>query len=185
MAHDRLLADLTVGVMGSGTDPHEELSAGVGRLLAELEVNLLTGGGRGVMEAVSRSYLSARRGRGISIGVIPCEEGDPARPKRGYPNAFVELPIYTHLPFSGDRGQDPLSRNHINILTCAAIVVLPGTAGTAAEAALALRYERPTVIHAPGASLASHFPRELPRAADTAEVRRFPLKYLRDVRADR
>ncbi len=40
-------------------------------------------------------------------------------------------------------GQEPVSRNHINVLSSAAIIVLPGGSGTASEAKLALRYEKP------------------------------------------
>jgi uncharacterized protein (TIGR00725 family) len=119
-----VLASQTVGVMGSGDECHEFLARGLGQLLARHEVNLLTGGG-GVMEAVSRAFIEARRGTGICIGIIPCNEADPCAPKPGYPNRFVELPIYTHLPYSGDRGKERLSRNHINVLSCDAIVALP------------------------------------------------------------
>jgi len=65
------LSATTIGVLGSGVDAHEPLADEVGRLLADLEVNLLTGGGHGVMTAVSRAYVGARRGRGICIGIIP------------------------------------------------------------------------------------------------------------------
>src|SRR5215813_14985964 len=111
-------AQHTVGVMGSGTDEHEELARATGELLADLGVNLLTGGGRGVMTSVSRAFTSSPRRTGICIGIIPCEsESDRATPKAGYPNAFVELPIYTHLPYSGELGTHDLSRNHINVLS--------------------------------------------------------------------
>ena len=133
-----VLSEETVGVMGSGTDEYERLAEGVGELLAQLGVNLLTGGGRGVMRSVSRAFTQAERKGGICIGVIPCfSERERGRPKDGYPNEFVELAIYTHLPHSGERGQDDLSRNHINILSCSAIVALPGGPGTASEVTLA------------------------------------------------
>jgi hypothetical protein len=50
-----ILAEQTVGVLGSGTDEHDELASPVGELLAELGVNLLTGGedGKGVKSALS------------------------------------------------------------------------------------------------------------------------------------
>src|SRR5712692_4506936 len=66
------LADRTVGVIGSGIDEHDDLARPVGRLLATLGVNLLTGGGQGVMNAVSRAFTQSRRSRGICIGIIPC-----------------------------------------------------------------------------------------------------------------
>src|SRR5687768_1062191 len=117
-----VLSEATVGVIGSGTDEYEALAGGVGELLAHLGVNVLTGGGRGVMRSVSRAFTQAQRQRGICIGVIPCfSERERGRPKDGYPNEFIELPIYTHLPHSGERGMEDLSRNHINVLSCAAI----------------------------------------------------------------
>src|SRR5262245_44511108 len=103
------LARQTVGVMGSGTSEHDDLAREVGALLATLGVNLLTGGGPGVMRAVGRAYLQHRRGDGMSIGILPCaSERDRATARRGYPNEFVELAIRTHLPFSGPEGTHDL-----------------------------------------------------------------------------
>ena len=61
------LADSTIGVIGSGTEGHDEVASEVGVLLAGLGVNLLTGGGQGVMASVSRAFTQSPRGRGISI----------------------------------------------------------------------------------------------------------------------
>jgi uncharacterized protein (TIGR00725 family) len=164
--------------MGSGVDAHEALAADVGKLLAELEVNLLTGGGGGVMKAVSRAFVRARRGRGVCIGVIPCRELGAALPPDGYPNEFVELAIRTHLPYSGERGEDPLSRNHINVLSCAAVVALPGHAGTVSEVSLALRYRKPVILYAPQRDLSANFPAAVDRATSVDEVRRFVTAHL-------
>ena len=122
------LAEVTIGVMGSGKDEHCDLAEPLGSLLAELGVNLLTGAGGGVMTSVSRAFVqSPQRRVGICIGIVPCRsEGDRASPRDGYPNEFVELPIMTHLPLSGPHGCEDLSRNHINILSSAGIIALPG-----------------------------------------------------------
>src|SRR5262245_38230393 len=163
-------AKQTVGVIGSGTVEHEECARAVGELLADLGVNLLTGGGRGVMTAVSRAFTRRPRTRGICIGIIPCEsETDRARPKAGYPNEFVELSIHTHLPYSGTEGTHDLSRNHINVLSCAAIVALPGEAGTASEIELAIRYGKPLIAYSPNPALVEHF-HWLVRRAATIDV---------------
>jgi len=63
---------IVVAVIGSGqtADPH---SADVGRLIATLGYDLLTGGGRGVMEAVSRAFFETSPRRGIVIGIVPAE----------------------------------------------------------------------------------------------------------------
>jgi uncharacterized protein (TIGR00725 family) len=164
--------------MGSGRNPHESLACDIGQLLADLKVNLLTGGGAGVMEAVSRAFVQARRGPGVCIGVIPCSEGDPATPRDGYPNEFIELPIFTHLPYSGERGQESLSRNHINVLSCAAIVALPGSAGTVAEVSLAVRYRKPVIAYLAADSNENDFPKAIQRAATVDDVRHFLLQCL-------
>ena len=159
------IAARTVGVIGSGTEEHDELAREVGRLLASLGVNLLTGGGRGVMTAVSRAFTQAPRRKGICIGIIPCRsEAERTIPKEGYPNEFVELPIYTHLPYSGERGRDDLSRNHIIILSCCAIVALPGGKGTSSERSLARDYGRPII--------------SCSRAGNIPEVERFLLRII-------
>ncbi|MCH7990809.1 MAG: molybdenum cofactor carrier protein, partial [Gemmatimonadetes bacterium] len=114
-----------VGVLGSASSFHEERASALGVGIAELGAHLLTGGGQGVMESVSRAFHRTPNRQGLVIGVIPC--GVVAgRPKDGYPNEWVELPIHTHLPLSGKRGTDPLSRNHINVLSPHAIVAVPG-----------------------------------------------------------
>jgi uncharacterized protein (TIGR00725 family) len=170
----RVLADATVGVMGSGTDEHDEIAREIGELLASLGVNLLTGGGDGVMTSVSRAYVRAKRARGICIGIIPCfSERERARPRNGYPNRYVELAIRTHLPHSGLQGKDDLSRNHINVLTSDAIIALPGEHGTASEVSLAADYRRPVIAYAPESRLIAHFDARVPRARTLHEVREF------------
>ena len=137
--------------MGSGSRPHLERASALGGWLAKCGVHLLTGGGGGVMAAVSRSFYDTPNRRGLVVGVVPCDEsleeskaGGP-NPKDGYPNQWVEIPILTHLPSSGERGMEPMSRNHINVLSSDVIVALPGDAGTLSEVRLALRYERPVI----------------------------------------
>lgn len=162
------LARWTVGVIGSGTHPHEALANDVGALLAKRGVNLLTGAGRGVMAAVSRAFTATPRREGICIGIVPSRaEATPTMPKDGYPNPFVELPIYTHLP-GGALGTDRSSRNHINVLSSDAIIALPGESGTESEVTLALAYARPLIAYAPDPRLVARFPEVVERAS-TAE----------------
>lgn len=176
-----VLADKTIAVIGSGVERHESLADAVGQLLARFEVNLLTGGGGGVMESVSRAFIGSRRGRGICIGIIPCSDWDTSIPRRGYPNEFVELPIYTHLPYSGDRGTEKLSRNHINVLSGDAIVALPGGAGTTSEVLLAVRYRKPIIVFSGEEGVVAHFPKDAPRAETLEDVARFLEHHLRRV----
>lgn len=174
MNRDPILSQWTVGVMGSGTLEHDRDARAIGALLARLEVNLLTGGGRGVMRAVSRAFIENRPGKGICIGVLPCaSETDRATPKEDYPNEFVELPIRTHLPRSGEEGLDDLSRNHINILSCDAIVALPGGAGTASELTLCARYAKPAIAYSADKDQLTNLPASIPRVDDINDVERF------------
>jgi predicted Rossmann-fold nucleotide-binding protein len=134
-----------VAVIGSGTTADADACRQVGRLIADLDCDLLTGAGGGSMEAAAGAFCERRDELGsaaLSIGIVPGEvSGDGAyATKPGYPNAWVELAIYTHLPLSGHAGTDPLSRNHINVLSADAIVALPGGPGTQAEIELAQRY---------------------------------------------
>ncbi len=173
------LAKRTVGVVGSGTEEHDDLAAEVGRLLASLGVNLLTGGGKGVMTSVSRAFTQAPRHAGICIGIIPClSERERATPQHGYPNQFVELPIYTHLPYSGKRGKDDLSRNHINILSCCAMIALPGSDGTASEISLAIDYARPIIVYANDPKQVENLPRSVTRTTHIDAVEQFIRQYL-------
>jgi uncharacterized protein (TIGR00725 family) len=173
------LAERTVSVIGSGTDEHDNLARQVGQLLATLGVNLLTGGGQGVMKAVSRAFTEAPRTTGICIGIIPCASiTDRVRPKQGYPNEFVELAIYTHLPYSGELGKHDLSRNHINVLSCSAIIALPGAAGTASEVSLALDYGKPTIAFAPHPDAISNWPSSIPKANSIEDLEQFLRSHL-------
>jgi uncharacterized protein (TIGR00725 family) len=180
------LANKTVGVMGSGRKLDtavKTLADQVGKLLAELKVNLLTGGGGGVMQAVSESFRTAQEANhqyeGIIIGILRPEGLDDRliAGLRGKKN-YSDLSIRTHLPFSGDKGTDTLSRNHINALTPDVIIALPGAGGTAGEVTLALRYGTPLIVFSPDRLAVSAFP-EHPDHADTIdEVRAFLLNYL-------
>ncbi len=137
-----------VGVFGSGSNPHLEQSNELGVWLASLNVHLLTGGGGGVMLAVSRAFAGARNRTGLVIGIIPGqvdESGNEYGLRDGYPNPWVDIPIFTHLPDSGAKGVLYSSRNHINVLSSDVMVVLPGQLGTAAETELAVRYNKPII----------------------------------------
>ena len=101
------------------------------------------------MASVSKAFHDTPNRRGLVIGILPCDESPPnpkeGCPQEGYPNQWVEIPVQTHLPLSGGRGTEPLSRNHINVLTADVIVALSGDAGTLSEVQLALKYERPVI----------------------------------------
>jgi len=171
-----------VGVMGSSVRAFEDLAAPLGRWLASIGVHLLTGGGVGTMEAVSRAFAEVQPRAGLVVGVLPADLPDGiAVPRAGYPNPFVELAIFTHLPLSGIAGTDPRSRNHINILSSDAVIVLPGNEGTESEMALAVRYQKPVVAFFGEHAVGWAPPAWVPIARTMAEVERF----VRDVLAGR
>lgn len=122
-----------IGVMGSGTEDFPELTQPLGALLAQMNVHLLTGGGGGTMTGVGKAFVEAADRRGMNIGIIPTEHNQP---KAGYPNAYVEIPIIT--PLGTFSGEDPaqISRNHANVMTADALIILPGAKGTINEATI-------------------------------------------------
>jgi uncharacterized protein (TIGR00725 family) len=127
-----------IAVIGSGdplSEAQKQFPREVGRWIAQAGFHLLTGGGSGVMEAVSEGFCSVPRA-GCSIGIVPA-----GRPRDRYPNRWVEIPILTHLKGANPRGPD--SRNHINILTAHAVVAFPGSGGTRAELELTLGRQVP------------------------------------------
>lgn len=140
--HQSGLKRAVVGVMGSAIEA-PPFAEPLGEALAREGWSLLTGGGQGVMEAVSRGFVqSGVADRGLCIGVLP-----EAREE----NPWVELAIRTPLGIFDPADPERLTRNHINVLSSDALIVLPGRTGTRNEAELSLRYGRPAVLLGPGA----------------------------------
>jgi predicted Rossmann-fold nucleotide-binding protein len=152
-----------VGLMASGDQSsakkHEGLAKQVGSTIAELGFHLLTGGGDGLMAVVGQAFLEKKRkllranrpaGNLISIlraKELPQLEKDEKRSwKANADNGLGEIVIRTHLPLSGKKGTDPLSRNHINALTADLVVILPGGSGTLSELQLAWEYGKNIMI---------------------------------------
>jgi uncharacterized protein (TIGR00725 family) len=171
-----------VGVMGSSTRAFEDLAVPLGRWLASAGVHLLTGGGVGTMEAVSRAFADVQPRAGLVVGVLPADLPDGiAVPRAGYPNPSVEIAIFTHLPLSGITGTDPRSRNHINILSSDVVIVLPGNEGTESEMTLAVRYGKPVIAFFGDHAVEWQPSQGVPVARTMAEVERF----VRDALAER
>jgi len=163
-----------VGVIGSGSDEHQERAAALGSWLAIQGVHLLTGAGQGVMAAVSKAFAETPGRKGLVLGIVPCRaEDSPQISKAGYPNDWVEVPIRTHLHLSGSKGDDLRSRNHIVVLTAAVLVVLPGGEGTASEVRLALRYNKPMVAYLNEPNEIPWLPDQVKRERDFSRVKAF------------
>ncbi|ADO72646.1 molybdenum cofactor carrier protein [Stigmatella aurantiaca] len=159
-----------IGVMGSGTQSYRERVVPLARWIAEHGYDLLTGAGSGVMQTAAEAFVAVVGRTGISIGIVPGRvTARGYRPRPGYPNPSIELPVFTHLPLSGSQGQAPESRNHLNVLSAQALVILPGGAGTLAEAQLAARYRRPAVLFGTAREFRS-FPGAFERMASLEEV---------------
>lgn len=145
-----------IGVMGSGIEAPDFADA-LGAAIARHGWHLLTGGGKGVMEAVSRGFASVPH-EGICLGVMPIERSE---------NPYVELAIRTPLGIYDPADPERLTRNSINVLTADVVVILPGRQGTRNEAELCVRHARPAFLLGPAEAFAG-FPPEIPRY-DTVE----------------
>jgi uncharacterized protein (TIGR00725 family) len=160
--------------MGSADDEHEDLAVPLGRWLAAFGVHLLNGGGAGVMRAVSRAFHEVSPRSGLVIGVLPGDTGSGLyRGRPGYPNAWIDIAIRTHLPLSGADGDSPASRNHLNVLTPAVVVALPGGPGTRSEVELAVRYRTPLIAWFGTHTVDWPLPGTVRRAGSLADVQRF------------
>jgi uncharacterized protein (TIGR00725 family) len=137
-------------VAGDGGNPHRDKSTVVGEWIAECGYHLLTGGGGGVMSAVTESFVESVGRLGIAIGVIPGAgtprgSGIEYKPKgSAYPNHFLDVAVFTHLLGEDPEGEH--SRNHINVLSADLVIGLPGGSGTHAEIQLAKKYGKPVIL---------------------------------------
>lgn len=162
-----------IGVMGSGTEAYDDLCGMVARLIYAKNCHLLTGGGMGCMESVSKAFVEckcASNEGGICIGVVPVG-------KEGYPNKYVELVIRS--PLGVYAGDDPtqISRNHINVMTSDIIIALPGSKGTKNEIDIASRMDKPLILFGPSERF-KDFPINLDRAENIQQVETFVDKHL-------
>jgi predicted Rossmann-fold nucleotide-binding protein len=148
---------MIVGGMASGknkplNDEERRLAREVGTSIANLGYHLLTGGGGGLMKAGGQAFLEkkrkllkAKRQAGNLISILRAKELPHKKDGKrtsgaNADNGLGEIVIRTHLPYSGKKASDPLSRNHINALTADLVVILPGGAGTLSELQLAFEY---------------------------------------------
>ena len=162
-----------IGVMGSSEKAWEELATPIGKLIADHDYRLLTGAGGGVMTAVAKAFCETPGRQGISLGIVPIfeyEGGFVAREE--YPNPYIELPIFVPLDKKVSGDKNPYSRNHVNVMTSNALVILPGDHGTRNEVSLAIQYKKPMILFGP-ASAFEKFPERPSHTEDIEEVREF------------
>jgi hypothetical protein len=119
-----------ISVIGSGAE-HEERAAEVGRLLAERDATVVTGGLGEVMAAASRGAKSAG---GTTIGILPDETRDRA-------NEWIDHVVVTGIGHA---------RNLAVVASGDAVIAVGGKYGTLAEIGFALTLGRPVVVLEPG-----------------------------------
>jgi len=124
------VAGLQIAVIGSGAE-HEERAEEVGRLLAEGDATVVTGGRGEVMAAASRG---AKAAGGTTIGILPDETRDSM-------NEWVDHVVVTGIGHA---------RNLAVVASGDAVIAVGGKYGTLAEIGFALTLGRPVVVLEPG-----------------------------------
>lgn len=169
---------VAIGVVGSHSEEWEEYSAPLGKMLAEEGFNLITGAGGGVMCSVSKAFAQVSERTGKVIGIVPTIDYSGEQLSREtYSNLFIDIPILVPLDKKAQNDTMPYSRNHVNIMSADAIVVLPGQHGTQNEVSLALMYEKPVILLGE-AELFNSFPEAPYRAQNINDVKEFLRKKL-------
>ena len=117
-----------VAVIGGAeaSEKHLKTAEQVGRLIAEKNAILVTGGMGGIMTAASKG---AKDANGLVIGVLPTLDKASANP-------YVDIPIATGLS---------QARNFIIARTCDCAIAIDGKYGTLSEIAYCLMYNIPVI----------------------------------------
>jgi len=128
---------IQIGVMGPAESEYPKdinlkekicrIAERVGELLAENDVIVFTGGANGVMELASKG---AKSKGGTTVGT-------PGR-TRNLSNRYIDIEVLTPI----DVGDFLFA----GILSCDAIITIPGGAGTLAEVCIAYRNKKPNII---------------------------------------
>ena len=107
-----------IGGSNSASAEAKQLAEEVGFLIARADGVLVCGGLNGVMEAACKG---AKRGGGLTIGILPGSD-------RGEANPYVDVPVVTAIS---------TARNAIVVRTGDAIIAIDGSYGTLTEMAYA------------------------------------------------
>jgi len=132
-------------VIGSGSG-HEKAAVEVGRLLAERDCVVITGG---LGEVMSWALRGAREAGGTTIAIVPGESHAEA-------NDWAEHVVVTGIGHA---------RNLAVAASGEAVIAIGGSWGTLAEIGFAMRLGRPVVVLAGGVA-----PDGVPRASTPAEA---------------
>jgi uncharacterized protein (TIGR00725 family) len=117
-----------IAVIGGAeaSEKHLKIAEQVGRLIAERNAILVTGGMGGIMSAASKG---AKEANGLVIGILPTADKESANP-------YVDIPIVTGLN---------QARNFIIARTCDCAIAVNGRFGTLSEIAYCLMYDIPVI----------------------------------------
>jgi uncharacterized protein (TIGR00725 family) len=121
-----------IGIMGASSPTDKEIKAGyeIGKISAQLDLVVVTGGGIGIMESAMEG---AKSSNGLTLAITPTDKTD-------YLNPFVDVSVVTNL-----RG----GRNYINIQSSDIVVAIFGSnsAGTLSEICFAIQLKKPICVH--------------------------------------
>ena len=129
MNYKNLKDSKVIAVIGQGSDCTPEISQlaeDVGYFIARKGGVLICGGLYGVMEAACRG---AKKGDGLTIGILPSTEKEDANP-------YVDIRIATGIS---------VARNVIIIRSADAVIAVGGFYGTLSEIAYSLAFEKPLI----------------------------------------
>jgi len=121
--------DMIIGVLGCGSDCEEDNLARaeeLGFLIAKSGHTLVCGGLGGVME---RAAKGARRGGGVTVGILPGSDTREANP-------YITVPVATGMG---------IGRNILIVRTADVCVALDGRYGTLSEISFSLNLGTPVV----------------------------------------
>jgi uncharacterized protein (TIGR00725 family) len=140
-----------VSVVGGteASDAVVALAEEVGRLLAQRDCIVVTGGRAGVAEAASRGAVLAG---GTTVGILPGTT-------RAEANPYVTVAVPTGV------GE---ARNAMVVMDAAAVIALPGAHGTLSEIAFALLAGTPVIVLGDGWDVGGTVPART--AADAVDL---------------
>ncbi len=117
-----------VTVIGNSqaSDDATLLAERIGEMLGRLGCVVISGGGTGVMEGVSRG---ASRAGALTIGILPGADLDAG-------NGWLDVVIPTGIGYA---------RNSANVLAADLVIAIGGSSGTLSEIAYAWLYDKPVI----------------------------------------
>ena len=118
---------ITVVGNSEATPDQYSVSYETGKLLAELDCIVITGGRGGIMEAVAKGV---KEKNGICVGILPSDQFDG--------NQYNTVTIPTGIGYA---------RNSMNVLAADLVIAVGGGAGTLSELAFAWNYNKPVFCY--------------------------------------